>query len=131
MILTVLGGVKLEGLDRLRVTLKIELPGSPQPPLRHNLDLYNDNQVEKLVRRTAERLGIGTSIIAASLSELTQELEAYRLEQIKQQQATEPQARPLSDGEREAAIEHLKADNLTEQTIHDLQACSLRHLRLR
>lgn len=55
--LTVLGGVKLEGLDRLRVTLKIELPDSPQPPLRHNLDLYNDTQVEKLVRRTAEAAG--------------------------------------------------------------------------
>ena len=88
VILTVLGGVKLEGLDRLRVTLKVELPDSPQPPLRHNLDLYNDNQVEKLVRRTAERLEIGTSIIAASLSELTQELELYRLQEIKAQ-ATE------------------------------------------
>lgn len=123
--LTVLGGVKLEGLDRLRVTLKIELPDSPQPPLRHNLDLYNDTQVEKLVRRTAERLEIGTSIIAASLSELTQELEAYRLEQIKAQQATEPQARPLTQGEQEAAKEHLQAANLMQQTIQDLQATGI------
>ena len=49
LILTVLGGVKLEGLDRIRVTLKLELPDSPRPPLRHNLDLYNDNQLEKLI----------------------------------------------------------------------------------
>jgi len=49
LILTVLGGVKLEGLDRMRVTLKLELPDSPRPPLRHNLDLYNDNQLEKLI----------------------------------------------------------------------------------
>ena len=117
--LTVLGGVKLDGLDRLRVTLKIELPDSLQPPLRHNLDLYNDTQVEKLVRRTAERLETGTSIIAASLAELTQELELYRLQEIKQQ-VTEPQARPLTPGEQEAAKEHLQAANLMEQTIQDL-----------
>jgi hypothetical protein len=123
--LTVLGGMKLEGLDRLRVTLKIELPDSPQPPLRHNLDLYNDNQVEKLVRKTAERLEIGTSIIAASISEPTQELEGYRLGQIKAQHLTEPQAKPLTEGEKDAAQEHLKAPNLMEQTMHDLQATGL------
>src|ERR1700722_14510687 len=111
LILTILGGVKLEGLDRLRVTLKIELPDSPQPPLRHNLDLYNDTQVEKLVRRAAERLEIGTSVIAASLAELTGQLEMYRLQEIKQQ-ATEITARPLTAGEQEAAVEHLKAANL-------------------
>lgn len=124
LILTVLGGVKLEGLDRLRVTLKIELPDSPQPPLRHNLDLYNDTQVEKLVRRTAERLETGTSVIAASLAELTEQLELYRLQEIKQQ-AVEPQAKPLTEGEREAAIAHLKMDNLMEQTTADLQGTGI------
>jgi len=57
--LTVLGGIRLDNLDRLRVTLKIALPDNPRPPLRHNLDLYNDTQVEKLVRKTAERMEIG------------------------------------------------------------------------
>ncbi|MEM6644516.1 MAG: hypothetical protein AAF616_16170 [Bacteroidota bacterium] len=37
--LTVLGGIKLEGLDRMRSTLKIELKGTSLPPIRHNLDL--------------------------------------------------------------------------------------------
>jgi hypothetical protein len=124
LILTVLGGVKLEGLDRLRVTLKVELPDSPQPPLRHNLDLYNDNQLEKLVRRTAERLETGTSVIAASLAELTEQLELYRLQQIKQQ-STEPTVKPLTEGERQAALEHLKAVNLMEQTKADLQNTGL------
>jgi len=124
LILTVLGGVKLEGLDRLRVTLKIELPDSPQPPVRHGLDLYNDTQVEKLVRRTAERLEIGTSIIAASLAELTEQLEIYRLQEIKQQ-AIEPLAKPLTEGEQQIAIENLKADNLMEQTTADLQSTGI------
>jgi hypothetical protein len=56
--LTVLGGIKIEGMDRMRATLKAEIPESPKPPIRHNLDLYNDTQLEKLIRKTAERLGI-------------------------------------------------------------------------
>ncbi|NQY67094.1 MAG: site-specific integrase [Flavobacteriales bacterium] len=85
--LTVLGGIKLEGLDRMRSTLKIELKNSSVPPVRHNLDLYNDTQTEKLIRKTAEKLEIGTSVIAASLSELIEQLEAYRLDQIKKSEA--------------------------------------------
>ena len=42
---TALGGIKLEGLDRMRATLKAEIPNSPRPPIRHNLDLYNDSQL--------------------------------------------------------------------------------------
>lgn len=124
LILTVLGGIKLEGLDRLRVTLKAELPESPRPPIRHNLDLYNDTQVEKLVRKIAERLEVGTSVVAASLAELTEQLELYRLEQIKQQ-SIEITAKPLTEGERQTAIEHLSHETLMEQTIAAMQATGI------
>lgn len=119
--LTVLGGVKLEGLDRLRVTLKAALTDSPRPPIRHNLDLYNDTQVEKLTRKIAERLETGTSVVSASLSELTTELEAYRLEQIQQQQHQEHTTQPLTAIEKQTAIQHLQHPNLMQQTITDLQ----------
>ncbi|MFP5041642.1 hypothetical protein [Parasediminibacterium sp. JCM 36343] len=49
----VLGGVRLEGLDRMRATLKVSLNESDVPPVRHNLDLYNDTQLEKLTREIA------------------------------------------------------------------------------
>lgn len=114
--LTVLGGIRLEGLDRMRVTLKVELPDSPRPPLRHNLDLYNDTQVEKLVRKTAERLEVGTSVIAASISELTEQLEKYRLEQIKKQQAEQYVKKQLSTQEIEEAKTFLQSDNLLQIT---------------
>ena len=58
--LTVLGGIKLEGLDRMRSTLKVQLQQSSRPPVRHNLDLYNDTQLEKFIRKCAEKLEIGT-----------------------------------------------------------------------
>ena len=76
LIVTVLGGVKLEGLDRMRVTLKVEIPDSPRPPVRHNLDLYNDNQLGKLVRVIAARLEVGMSVTEACLAELIEALEA-------------------------------------------------------
>jgi predicted transcriptional regulator len=115
--LTVLGGIKLEGLDRMRSTLKIELKQSSVPPVRHNLDLYNDNQLEKLIRKTAERLEVGTSVIAASLAELTEQLETYRLEQIKKSEA-DSQIKPkaLSAAEHEEAETFLKSENLLEAT---------------
>jgi hypothetical protein len=118
----VLGGVRLEGLDRMRVTLKVGLKESELPPLRHNLDLYNDTQLEKFVRKIAERLEIATSTTAGTLSELTAQLESYRLEKIKEQNH-EPQSasKPLTEKERQEAIESLQQENLLTQTMDYLQ----------
>lgn len=83
--ITVLGGIRLEGLDRMRTTLKIQIE---HLSIRHNLDLYNDTQVEKLVRKVAEKLEIGTSVITAALTDLTDLLEQYRLDEIERQGAS-------------------------------------------
>jgi predicted transcriptional regulator len=114
--LTVLGGIKLDGLDRMRSTLKIELKQSSVPPVRHNLDLYNDNQTEKLIRKTAEKLEIGTSVIAASLVELTEQLETYRIEQIKKSQPQPYESPKLSTEERKEAERFLSSAGLLERT---------------
>jgi hypothetical protein len=53
----VLGGIRIDILDRLRVTLKIS---KGEQSIRHNLDLYNDSQVDRLIRKAAERLEIGS-----------------------------------------------------------------------
>jgi hypothetical protein len=122
----VLGGVRLEGLDRMRVTLKVSLNQSEIPPLRHNLDLYNDTQLEKFIRKIAERLEVGSNAVAGTLAELTQQLENYRLEKIKELN-NEPtyNAKPLTETERQAAEANLKATNLLQQTIQDLQASGI------
>ncbi len=119
--LTVLGGIRLEGLDRMRVTIKVDLKESPRPPFRHTVDLYNDTQLEKFIRKCAEKLEIGTTIIAASLSELTEKLEQYRLEQIKQQtENNKPKIKPLTEQQRKEATEYLQQPNLLEQTKTDI-----------
>jgi len=116
LILTVLGGIKLEGLDRLRVTIKAEIKDSPRPPIRHNLDLYNDTQVEKLIRKTAERLEIGTTVAAASLAELTEQLEAYRVQQIKNQKPEGYEKKQLTEEERAEAVQFLSKPHLLKRT---------------
>jgi len=122
----ILGGVRLEGLDRMRVTLKVSLNESEIPPVRHNLDLYNDTQLEKFIRKIAERLEVGTSVTAGTLAELTQALENYRLEQIKEQNHVNAQPiKPLTEKEKQTAIENLKHETLLEQTIQDLQASGI------
>ena len=115
--LTVLGGIRLEGLDRMRVTIKLQLQESSRPPIRHNLDLYNDTQLEKFIRKCAEKLEIGTSVISASLSELTEELEKYRLQEIKaKQENLKPKVKKLNLGEIEEAETFLKSKNLLNKT---------------
>ncbi len=123
----VLGGVRLEGLDRMRVTLKVSLNESEIPPLRHNLDLYNDTQLEKFIRKIAERLEVGTSVTAGTLAELTQALENYRLEKIKESDVTLSlsKGKPLTEKEKQTAIENLKHETLLEQTIQDLAASGI------
>lgn len=119
--LTVLGGIRLEGLDRLRVTLKAEVKGSPRPPFRHTVDLYNDTQLEKFIRKCAEKLETGTQILTATLSELTEKLEQYRLEQIKQiADDNRPKIKPLTTEQRQEAINYLLQPNLLEQTKADI-----------
>ena len=113
--ISVLGGIKLNHLDSLRVTLSIKKVKS-EIKLRHNIDLYNDNQVEKLVRKVAERIEIGTSIVRRTLQELTNELETYRLSQLDQEDANEFAIRELTSKEEKEAIQLLKKPNVLQLT---------------
>lgn len=125
LILTILGGIKLEGLDRLRVTIKVEIPDSPRPPVRHNLDLYNDNQLGKLVRLIAARLEVGMSVSEASLAELIEELEAWRMAEIHKQGAEEVTVAPLSEEQENAARAKLTAPGLLSWTSERLAASGI------
>lgn len=111
----ILGGIKLNHLDSLRVTLSINKT-KHHDKLRHNIDLYNDNQVEKLVRKTAERIEIGTSIVRRTLQELTNELETYRLSQLDQEDENEFIIRELTKQEETEALKLLKKPNLLQLT---------------
>gem|GEM_PF-4423401 len=59
---------------------------------------------------------IGTSVIAASMAELTGSLEAYRMKQIKENQPKPYELPKLTAEEREQAESFLKSDNLLSGT---------------
>jgi len=125
---TILGGIRMDGLDRLRVTIRIEVVNRKFEhyqnnaelaalPLNHNLDLYNDVQVEKLIRKAAERLEVGTLQITKSIADITRQLELYRLQQLEEQQIkTEKQKKILSPAEREEATTFSSEPNLLKRT---------------
>jgi hypothetical protein len=125
---TILGGIRLDGLDRLRVTIRIEVinrkfeyyqnnPDLAALPVNHNLDLYNDVQVEKLIRKAAERLEVGTLQITKAIADITRQLELYRLEQIEQQQTkAEKQKKILTAEEKETAVSFAGKPHLLKRT---------------
>ncbi len=110
----ILGGLKTNKLDSLRITLSIQKP-EQHTVVRHSLDLYNDNQVEKFTRTIAERLEIGTSVTRQTLQALTKELESHRFLLLEQQVAA-PIYKELSAREIKEAETFLKKKNLLQLT---------------
>lgn len=115
--IAILGGIRIDILDRMRVTLKIKVE---HLSLRHNLDLYNSLQVDKLVRMVAERLEIGTSIIAAALMDLIDLLEAYRLAEKEKEVTALDKSKMLTPEETKEAKLYLSTPNLMERTKEDI-----------
>ncbi|MFP5041652.1 hypothetical protein [Parasediminibacterium sp. JCM 36343] len=104
----------------------MSLNESGVPPVRHNLDLYNDTQLEKLIRKIAERLEIGTSTTAGTLAELTQQLENYRLAKLKEQNNhAATQDKPLTEKERQTATSNLQHPDLLAETMAGLAASGI------
>jgi hypothetical protein len=123
LLIELLGGVRIDGLDRMRVTMKVSVVNRKHPQytseladlaIRHNLDLYNDTQVEKFVRRVAEKLEVGSIALTKAIAEITSELEVYRLTQLSKQERKP--VKQLTEQEREEAINLLKSPNLLMRT---------------
>jgi DNA primase len=116
---TLLGGVALYPLDRLKVTLKMERTDTQSPlhRLRQQLDLYQDEAVEKLARKAAGRLEVGSTKLHAALLELTDKLEVYRAEKVAaQRKASAPEQWKLTPARQRRAIEFLSGEKLLRRT---------------
>ena len=125
---TILGGVKLSGLDRMRVTLKI-IPASggtmagnssQAAAFRHNLDLYNRIQVEQLVEKASETLDVSAGEVSGVISRLTAALEDYRSGRLEALKPKEPQKKELTDAEHKVALKFLTSPDLLERTRQSL-----------
>ena len=112
----ILGGIKTTKLETLRVTVSLQKI-SQHVILRHSLDLYNDNQVERLVRKVAERLEIGTSVVRETLQDLTKAIEDYRFTLVEEQEKEYATVyKELTANEIKEAETFLKKKNLLQVT---------------
>jgi DNA primase catalytic core len=119
--ITILGGIKITGLDRLRVTLKIEKKEySHHLPVRHSLDLYHSKQVEQLAQKIAESLEIDTTESERTVSQLTGALENYRQNKLELLKSKKTEKKEMTEDERVEAIKYLKSKKLLRNTLQDI-----------
>lgn len=110
-----LGGIRIEGLHSMRVTLKVDF--KTLPSIRHGLDLYNETQTEKLIKNIAERFTLSTTYIHKAVGNLINTVEEYRLTQIDNDKLKSVnQKYILSKEETTAAENYLKQENLLQRT---------------
>jgi DNA primase len=119
--ITILGGIKITGLDRMRVTLKIELKQyTSSLPIRHSLDLYHTKQVEHLTEKMAGQVSSSTTEAERTISELTTKLEQYRQEKLEHLKPKKEEKRQLTDQEKKDAIKYLQDPKLMTNTLADI-----------
>jgi len=114
--ITILGGIKLTGLDRLKVTLKVVVAEKKQHAFRHNLDLYNSIQVGQLVERASSMLEVEAELMSEAVNNLISVLEDYRTEHLEALKPKPQELKKLTEAEHKAAVAFLKEPHLLKRT---------------
>jgi len=122
LLIIILGGINLQQLDRLRTTLKISRTDTNDPlhSIRHTLDLYHSDYLEKFINKASEQLETGTNILRRAIAELTDKIEKYRLSKIESQKEQKSKQRQLSEQRYRKAIKYLSTSRLMERTNEDI-----------
>lgn len=124
--ITILGGINMQQLDRLRVTIKIttlthqHIDQSAHYSIRHTLDLYHSDYLEKFIGKASEQLETGTNVIRRAIAELTEQIEAYRLSKVESLKEQKPLTRQLSEERKAKAFNYLSTPNLLKRTNDDI-----------
>ena len=113
-----MGKIEAKDLSRLKVTAVVYSSQYPSgAPSRNNFDLYNDDQTDKVIRKIATKIEVGTNSIRLAFDQITKDLEKYRLSRQEQNPTTKKERYPLrvvSLQEQEQAKKILKSKNLKE-----------------
>jgi hypothetical protein len=115
--------------DALRVNLLATL--DPEPTgvggafHADTLDLYSARQRGAFVKQAAAELGLREEAVKRDLGKVLLKLEELQEEQI--QKALEPKrkASPLTDADREAALDLLRDPHLVDRLLADFQTCGV------
>jgi DNA primase len=121
----VLGGIKITGLDRMKVTLKVQHKERLHQPQWYSLDLYNQMQREQTINSVTESFEVSTGQTTQTFIQLITELEQHRLQRIEAQQPKPEAKQEMTQAQRQAAICELKKPNLLQRTGQLLQQCGI------
>jgi DNA primase catalytic core len=122
----VLGGIKITGLDRMKVTLKVLHKERQQLlPVRHSFDLYHRQQTEQLIQTISDGFDVNIQKTETTISDLTNELENYRLKKIEALQPKQETKPLMSEAAKQTAINELKKPKLLQRTGQLLQQCGI------
>jgi len=119
----ILGGVNVEQVERLVCTLRISHANFP--PFRTTLDLYNDNQTDKLNRSLCDRYELKLLDVSKSLHALTLQLEEYRINSLRFGTKKTITKFEISEEEKTATIKRLKHKNLINEIIKSLNTTGI------
>jgi len=112
----ILGGIKITGLDRMKVTLKVRHKEKINQPQWYSIDLYNQGQREQTVNNVAETYEVSAQTTTQTFINLITELENHRLQKMEALQPR-PEIKPeLTESQRQQATAELKKQNLLQRT---------------
>jgi hypothetical protein len=89
------------------------------------LDVYAARQRAIYLKQAAAELGVEENVIKADLGKVLLKLEQLQDEQIKAALAPKETTVELTDAERSAALELLKAPNLLDRILEDFRRCGV------
>ena len=119
----ILGGVDLSQVERMICTLRITHKN--YPPHRTTLDLYNDNQTEKLQRTLCDKWELKLIEVSKSLHNLTLQLEEYRLQELRFTGKQRTQPFEVNEEDKKRAKAFLKNKNLLAELIKNLNTTGI------
>ena len=115
---TIWGGIEKENLSRLRISVHVRNKDDKYKTYRDDINLYSHPQVKKLVQSISESLELPSPQVAQTVTELTEKLEAYRLEERNAQLiALRPKQYEMTQEERKAAERLLRSKDLVKHTL--------------
>jgi DNA primase catalytic core len=121
--ITIWGGIEKENLSRLKVSLNIK---ANQRSFRDDVNLYSHMAVKKLAQNVSEALEMSTAQTTNIVADLTEKLEAYRLEERAEHvRALKPKAYEMSEKEMQTAQKFLKSPELVKNTLNMISQSGL------
>lgn len=119
----ILGGLDMSQVERMVCTLRIS--HANYPPQRTTLDLYNDNQTEKLQRTLCDKWELKLVEVSTTLHNLTLQLEEYRLQELRFTGRQRTQQFEISEDEKKKAMQFLQSKNLLAELIEALNTTGI------